>query len=101
RPESHIDHAALTEILMGTPTNSGTPTNRFPTDALINGQWVTSGATFPVYDPATGHEIARVPNLGIREATEAIDAAEEALPSWSAMTAKERGAILRRWFDLI
>lgn len=73
----------------------------FPTDALINGQWVKSAATFPVRDPATGNEIARVPNLGTREAAEAIDAAVEALPAWSARTAKERASIMRRWFDLI
>jgi succinate-semialdehyde dehydrogenase/glutarate-semialdehyde dehydrogenase len=75
--------------------------SRFPTDAFINGEWVKSGATFPVYDPATGEEIARVPNLGTREAAEAIDAATAALPAWSARTAKERADIMRRWFDLI
>ena len=74
---------------------------RFPTAALINGEWVTSAKTFAVTDPATGEEIARVPDLGAKEAAVAIDAASRALPAWSAKTAKERAVILRRWFDLI
>jgi len=74
---------------------------RFPTAALIGGEWVTSQNTFPVIDPATGAEIARVPNLGTAETVQAIDAAEQAFPHWSKKTAKERGQILRRWFDLV
>ena len=35
------------------------------------------------------------------ETQRAIDAAASALPAWRARTAKDRGAILRRWFDLI
>ena len=49
---------------------------RFPTQALIGGQWVSSAETFAVIDPATGAEIARVPNLGARETKAAIDALE-------------------------
>ena len=74
---------------------------RFPTAALINGEWVTSAKTFAVTDPATGEEIATVPDLGAKEAAVAIDAASRALPAWSAKTAKDRAVILRRWFDLI
>ena len=74
---------------------------KFPTAALIDGEWVTSAKTFPVNDPATGAEIAAVPDLGAKDAARAIDAAARALPAWSAKTAKERATILRRWFDLI
>src|SRR4029079_2285284 len=74
---------------------------KFPTQALIDGEWVNSANTFPVYDPATGAEIATVPNLGAKDATRAIDAAARALPGWSAKTAKERATILKRWFDLV
>lgn len=74
---------------------------KYPNAALIGGEWVTSQDTFPVTDPATGAEIARVPNLGAAETTKAIDAAEAALPAWSKKTAKERAQILRRWFDLL
>ena len=69
--------------------------------ALIDGEWVASPKTFAVTDPATGAEIAAVPDLGADDATRAIDAAATAFPAWSAKTAKERAAILRRWFDLV
>jgi succinate-semialdehyde dehydrogenase / glutarate-semialdehyde dehydrogenase len=74
---------------------------KFPTGALIDGEWITSAKTFSVTDPATGAEVATVPDLGAKEAAQAVDAASRALPGWSAKTAKERAAILRRWFDLI
>ena len=73
----------------------------YPTKALIDGEWVSATETFSVTNPATGEEIARVPNLGPKEATRAIDAASKALPAWSAKTAKERAQIMKRWFDLI
>jgi succinate-semialdehyde dehydrogenase/glutarate-semialdehyde dehydrogenase len=68
--------------------------------AYINGAFVGTGAV-DVTNPATGGVIARVPNLGAAETTEAIDHAAAALKSWGAKLAKERSAILRRWFDLI
>ena len=74
---------------------------KFPTAALIDGEWVTSAKTFSVTDPATGAEVAAVPDLGAEDAARAIDAAASALPAWSAKTAKERATILRRWFDLV
>src|SRR4029078_11936631 len=74
---------------------------KFPVAALIDGEWVTSNKNFAVKDPATGAEIASVPDLGAKDATRAIAAAAKALPAASAKTAKERAAILRRWFDLI
>ena len=77
------------------------PAPRYPTEALIDGKWVKGAASFPVTDPATGKIIATVPDLGAAETTAAIDAAQRALPAWSAKTAKERGAILKKWFDLI
>src|SRR3972149_3890736 len=74
---------------------------KFPAAALIDGQWITSAKTFSVSDPATGAEVATVPDLGAKDAARAIDAASRALPAWSAKTAKERAAILKRCFDLI
>ncbi|MBY0227133.1 MAG: NAD-dependent succinate-semialdehyde dehydrogenase [Hyphomicrobium sp.] len=73
----------------------------FPTSAYIGGEWVTSKDRFSVIDPATGLDIASVPNLTPADARRAIDAASAALPAWSAKTAKERAAVLRRWYDLI
>ncbi|HYF57637.1 MAG TPA: NAD-dependent succinate-semialdehyde dehydrogenase [Burkholderiaceae bacterium] len=69
----------------------------------VDGRWIDadSGRTFAVHDPATGAAIASVPDMGAAETRRAIDAAARALPAWRAKTAKERGAVLRRWFDLI
>jgi len=74
---------------------------KFPTAALIDGQWVPSNRTFSVTDPATGAEVATVPDLEPTDAVRAIDAAARALPAWSGKTAKDRAVILKRWFDLV
>ncbi len=74
------------------------------TDALINGAWTAGQAAnprFAVTDPATGLELAQVANLGAIDAAAAISAAEKAWPAWRAKTAKERGAILMKWFALL
>jgi succinate-semialdehyde dehydrogenase / glutarate-semialdehyde dehydrogenase len=70
---------------------------------LIDGEWVraASGAEFPVIDPATDEVIARVPNAGAAETRDAIAAASRAFESWSARTAADRGAILRRMANLM
>jgi succinate-semialdehyde dehydrogenase/glutarate-semialdehyde dehydrogenase len=73
------------------------------TQGYIDGKWVDadSGKTFPVYDPATGALIANVPSMGAAETRRAIEAANRAWKPWRSLLAKERSAILRRWFDLI
>ncbi len=69
----------------------------------IDGSWVDAedGGRLEVTDPATGRVIGSVPRMGVAETRRAIDAAARALPAWRAMTAKERSAILRRWYELI
>jgi len=71
--------------------------------AYIDGAWVDadSGETFAVVNPATGETIADVPRMGTSETRRAIEAAQAALPAWRGMLAKERSAILRKWFDLM
>ncbi len=71
--------------------------------AYVDGRWVDAddGDTFPVVNPATGEEIARVPRMGAAETRRALEAAQRALPDWRARTAKERAAILRRLADLM
>ncbi|HWJ18030.1 MAG TPA: NAD-dependent succinate-semialdehyde dehydrogenase [Geobacterales bacterium] len=76
-----------------------TPQALIRQQCLINGQWQGEPTT-PVTDPATGGTIARVPNLGASETRVAIDAASRAFPAWSGLLAKERAAILRRWYEL-
>jgi len=71
------------------------------TDGLINGQWVAGSSRFDVHDPATGHKLADVANLGPADAEAAIAAANVAWTAWKNKTAKERSLILRRWYDLL
>ena len=69
----------------------------------VGGTWVEAdaGGTFPVVDPATGSELARVPRMGAGETRRAIGAASNAYPGWRRTLAKERARILRRWADLM
>ena len=71
-------------------------------DAYIDGTWTAAddGGRFAVTNPATGDTLAEVPDLGAAETERAVAAAAAAWPEWRAKTAKDRGAILRRWFDL-
>jgi len=71
------------------------------TQALVNGQWVDSSSRFAVHDPATGALLAEVANLGASDTEGAVAAANAAWPTWRALTAKARGAILMRWFHLL
>jgi len=70
---------------------------------FIDGRWVAAdgAATSEVKNPATGERLGTIPLMGTAEARRAVDAAATALPAWSTRTAKDRAAILRRWFDLM
>lgn len=67
----------------------------------IAGEWYESASTYPVLNPATGEVIAQVAKGGAAETRRAIAAAARALPAWRAMTAKERGARVKRWGELM
>jgi succinate-semialdehyde dehydrogenase / glutarate-semialdehyde dehydrogenase len=71
--------------------------------AWLNGDWVDadSGETFPVTNPASGEELARVPRMRAAETRRALEAAEAAFPGWRGRTAAERARIMRRWADLM
>jgi len=73
------------------------------TRAFIGGKWLdaASGATHAVVNPATREPLGTVPDMGIAETRSAIEAAARAFPPWAALTAKERAAILRRWYELL
>ncbi|WP_354069535.1 NAD-dependent succinate-semialdehyde dehydrogenase [Caulobacter sp. 1776] len=75
--------------------------NLVETEAFIDGLWIEGDATFAVLNPADGTVIAEVADLGAGETRVAIEAAHRAFPTWAGKTAKERGAILRRWSDLM
>lgn len=67
----------------------------------IDGEWVGGKATFPVFNPSNGETIGHVPKFGKEETKNAIQAAHAAFPKWRSKTAKERSALLRKWYDLI
>ncbi|MBV1708149.1 MAG: NAD-dependent succinate-semialdehyde dehydrogenase [Hyphomicrobiales bacterium] len=67
---------------------------------LIDGQWRGTPHD-AITNPATGATVAKVPNFGAGEAGEAIAAASRAFKPWAARLAKERAAILRRWYELM
>jgi succinate-semialdehyde dehydrogenase/glutarate-semialdehyde dehydrogenase len=71
--------------------------------AYVGGRWseADDGASFAVLDPANGEELARVPRMGADETRRAIDSANEALPGWRGLLAKDRARTLRRWADLM
>jgi succinate-semialdehyde dehydrogenase/glutarate-semialdehyde dehydrogenase len=66
----------------------------------VNGRWVGT-PTITIINPATGETVSSVPKFDTAEAKEAVAAAKAAFPTWSGLTALDRSAILRRWFDLI
>ena len=69
----------------------------------VDGSWIdrASAGAIDVDNPATGEIIGSVPRFGRAETRAAIDAAARAFPAWRKKTAKERAAVLRRWFDLM
>ena len=75
----------------------------FRQQCYVDGAWIDAdgGGTIAVTNPATGDVLGTVPQLGAAETRRAIEAAAAAFPAWAAKTAKERAALLRRWYDLM
>lgn len=69
----------------------------------LAGNWCDGdrSETLIVTNPATNEQLGTVPKMGAAETRRSIEAAATALPAWRARTAKDRAAILRRWFELI
>ncbi|HWD50364.1 MAG TPA: NAD-dependent succinate-semialdehyde dehydrogenase [Rhizomicrobium sp.] len=70
-------------------------------DAFVGGHWLKSAKRFAVKNPSTGEKLAEVADLGVDETRKAIEAASGAFPAWKKMLAKERAALLRKWFELM
>ena len=75
----------------------------FRQQCYVDGQWVDADSkdTFKVNNPADNSTIGTMPKFGRNETRRAIEAANKAYPAWRAKTAKERAAILRKWYDLM
>tara|TARA_B100000674_G_C37976858_1_gene979804 strand:+ start:132 stop:1592 length:1461 start_codon:yes stop_codon:yes gene_type:complete len=75
----------------------------FREQCYVNGEWVDadSGVTFDVNNPANNQRLGSVPKMGAAETRRAVQSASDAYPAWRALTAKERGVILRKWYELM
>jgi phenylacetaldehyde dehydrogenase len=72
---------------------------------LIDGRFVlaASGKTFPVYNPATGEVVARVPEAEAEDVNRAVSAARRAFDEgpWSKTSPSQRGQLLWKVADLL
>ncbi|HEY5853142.1 MAG TPA: NAD-dependent succinate-semialdehyde dehydrogenase [Aldersonia sp.] len=74
-----------------------------PTDLWLGGEQVpaTSGATFPVADPATGEVLTEVADATPADAVRALDLAVAAQAEWAATPPRQRADILTRAFAAV
>ncbi|KAF8338844.1 succinate-semialdehyde dehydrogenase [Cantharellus anzutake] len=70
---------------------------------LIGGKWVDAkdGRVVDVHNPATRQSLGTVPEMGVAETKEAIEAAQAAFKSWSRTTAKYRHDVLKQLYALM
>ena len=75
----------------------------YRTQTFVNGCWLDADdhARLLVFNPATGAPLGDVPAMGVAETGRAVAAADAALPAWRGLLARDRSAILQRWFQLI
>ena len=83
--------------------NDGSIVRRVPTDLYVDGTWrpAADAARFDVRDPASTDVIATVAAGTVDDGLAAVDAADRALPAWSATAPRARAEILRRAFELM
>jgi succinate-semialdehyde dehydrogenase/glutarate-semialdehyde dehydrogenase len=71
---------------------------------LVNGEWRTgaNGKTFNVSEPSTNTTLLECADLDKQDFVDAIASAKIGTKEFHEnTTAKERGALLRKWYDLI
>ncbi len=75
------------------------PENRL----LVGGKWqpASAGATLPVLDPATQDPFHHAARATAPDVEAAVAAASDAFAVWSRTSPSERGAVMRRWADLV
>lgn len=72
-------------------------------DNFINNQFVPakSGASIPVYEPATGQVYAQVADSAGEDINAAVTSAANAFPAWSALDSEQRASHLFRLADVL
>ncbi len=79
--------------------------SQLQTRMFINGEWrdTSGGSTFTLHDPATGQEIARVPQATNADVDAAVQAAKTALhhASWRDMMPAARERLLQKLADSV
>ncbi|KAI0684384.1 succinic semialdehyde dehydrogenase [Earliella scabrosa] len=70
---------------------------------FIDGKWVDAkeGGVIKVTNPATEEELGTVPEMGLEETKQAIEAASKAFKTWSKTSAKQRHDILMKMYALM
>ncbi|QCP49628.1 NAD-dependent succinate-semialdehyde dehydrogenase [Trinickia violacea] len=70
--------------------------------AFIAGEWIgeTPHGRYALRNPADQSLLVELPRCREPEVRRAIDAAHEAFGPWRRTTAKHRGEVLRRWYEL-
>jgi succinate-semialdehyde dehydrogenase / glutarate-semialdehyde dehydrogenase len=70
---------------------------------LIDGAFVKGGgrADEPVINPATGRSLAALPHASASDLDAALEAAQRGFRVWRAVTAEQRGKIIKRAADLV
>ncbi|AXL51453.1 NAD-dependent succinate-semialdehyde dehydrogenase [Paraburkholderia caffeinilytica] len=71
--------------------------------AFIAGEWLpeTPHGRYAVRNPADRSTLVELPRCREAEVRRAIDAAQETFGTWRRATAKHRGEVLRRWYELM
>lgn len=69
---------------------------RIPAAMFIANEPVRLAETITVEDPGTGEQVGAIPRGRAKEVNQAVRAAAEAFPAWSARSSYERGQALRR-----
>ncbi|MGY8817793.1 MAG: phenylacetaldehyde dehydrogenase StyD [Pseudomonadales bacterium] len=89
---------------MNSPTTA-TPDIALPHQMFVHGQWVPSrsGATLPVFNPATGLSLVEVPDATAEDVDAAVCSAADTFRSaaWRRMPPIKREALLLRLADLL
>ncbi|PGY05664.1 aldehyde dehydrogenase family protein [Bacillus sp. AFS031507] len=67
----------------------------------INGKWIETEQVLEVKNPANGKVVDKVFLVGKEETKSAIEAAKNALSSWSGLTGEQRGKYLQKVVNLL